>query len=102
MSTTTIRDCEDYHLFYHLEEGPDGFPRAFIHFDVHHWTAQILKQMLKDWQWFRSEVKCPFYAMGDEDDSKHNKFVRLFGFKQVGVCPCTDGKTRRIYAHFVD
>jgi hypothetical protein len=56
--------------------------KTFVHCDVFKTTKAILREMYKDWEYFRKVINIDLYAL--HSDSRNNKthkhFLRLFGF----------------------
>lgn len=56
---------------------------TFIHCDVLRWSPVVKRQLLADWQVLKDLVGAPIFALHVVGDSKHHKFLRLFGFHHV-------------------
>ncbi len=77
-----VRD--DYVVY--LEHIPSR-PHApiWVHCEVGRWTVDVARRLRSDFNTLRRLINVPIWTMSKVTDKKHNKFVRLFGFKQVGV-----------------
>ena len=75
-------DREHYTVWYERVEAPDN-SFTFVHCDVRKWTPTIKRALLKDFQSLASLVDTHLFALHDLDDTKHTKFLTMFGFKPV-------------------
>ncbi len=80
---------DDYTLY--LEEY-NGF--WFIHCDCQRWTNTVRKRMLRDLVDLQQD---DLYAIHEIEDRKHEKFLKLFGFKFLEDFVGADGKARQTY-----
>lgn len=78
-----------------FRRGNEQYLQAHVNFD--RFSISIMKQALRDWKLFRSCVTAPISAVGEPDDAKWKRFVRLLGFKFSHEQMCVDGKTRPVF-----
>lgn len=73
---------------------------TFIHCDVNYYNASVRAEMIETWGLLRWLHGGPIYAQHDFSDRKHEKFLRMFGFrlhqclpnlKQIWIWRKTDG-----------
>jgi len=95
-----VWDGTEYIAEMHYEDLGEGRLMPFFHLDVFYFSPEILKRMLKEWEEHRHTVPTPLFCMGEEDDEKFSRFISKFGFQYLTDCPCTDGKTRRLFVNF--
>ena len=72
------------HFTIMLEETTEG---TFIHCDVTKYNASVRKELLDtfcDLGWLHGG---PIYALHDFTDRKHEKFLKMFGFKYLKDMP---------------
>lgn len=71
---------------------------TFAHCTVHvPWSRKVKQALEEDWARLRSLHGGPFFALHDPEDIKHDKFVKMFGFRQVSqfISP-SDGRLYHI------
>lgn len=91
-----VRETNDY--FFEIDEyqrGADQLLLAGITF--FRFTPSVLKQMLREWDMFRSCVKAPLYVVGYTDDAKWERFIKRLGFVFLQTVVCNNGETRRLF-----
>jgi hypothetical protein len=86
---TPVVASDDYTLYL---EDYNGF--EFIHCDCRRWTNEVRKRMLDD---LVKLQKDDLYAIHEIEDAKHEKFLKLFGFKFLEDFVGADGKARQTY-----
>ncbi len=70
---------EDYILWYEPVSMDDSL-HVFVHCDVKRWSPRIKRALKEDFETLRSLTKMPAYALHDVGDTKHLKFLIMFGF----------------------
>lgn len=70
---------------------------TIIHCDVRKWTPKIRRKLQEDFGCLVYLHDDPIYATHEIGDSKHKKFLDLFGFIFVKQIVGTDLKLREIY-----
>ncbi len=93
---------EDEFLFETTVVQPSpGMLMTFVHIEVFKWNLSVLKHLKHLWSSNRHLLPPIVFAQGDVTDAKWSKFVGQLGFEPVlADCPCSDGNSRHIYAHF--
>ena len=86
---TPVVACDDYTLYL---EDYNGF--EFIHCDCRRWTNEVRKRMLDD---LVKLQKDDLYAIHEISDKKHEKLLKLFGFKFLEDFVGADNKPRQTY-----
>lgn len=86
---TAVAERDDYTLYL---EDYNGF--WFIHCDCRRWTNEVRKRMLDD---LVKLQKDDLYAIHEISDSKHKKFLKLFGFEYLEDFVGADKKARQTY-----
>lgn len=55
---------------------------TMIHCDIHtRWSKQVKRELRDGWYLLRMCHRGPIYALHDPADEKHEKFLKMFGFK---------------------
>ncbi|MBB3910154.1 hypothetical protein [Sphingomonas desiccabilis] len=55
---------------------------TFIHCDVHHpWSGRVKRQLAADFEALKALHGGPLYALHERGDTKHSKFLAMFGFR---------------------
>lgn len=54
---------------------------TFIHCDIKHWSKAVKERLCSVWGVLSSFHGGPVYALHDSNDRKHEKFLKMFGFK---------------------
>ena len=80
---------DDYTLYF---EDYNGF--VFIHGDCRRWTKTVKRKMFDDLIAIQKE---DLYAIHEIGDSKHEKFLKLFGFEYLEDFVGADNKPRQTY-----
>ena len=71
---------------------------TFIHCDVHgRWSPRVKRELIADWATLKQLHGGPLYALHDPGDSKHAKFLAMFGFEREASF--TDRHRRRMEIH---
>lgn len=97
----SIHDCPSFHFeIEELRRGDDQM--LLIHINVHRWSRSSLTEMRDVWQRFRSCVTAPIFGFGVVDDTKFERFARMFGFTPFSHVLCNDGLSRRLFIHVKD
>lgn len=86
---TPVAVRDDYTLYL---EDYKGF--WFIHCDCYRWTKTVKKQMFDD---LIEIQKDDLYAIHEVGDTKHEKFLKLFGFEYLEDFVGADNKPRQTY-----
>jgi hypothetical protein len=60
---------------------------TFIHCDVTKWSPQVKRKLLRVLDVLFSFHGGPVYALHDSNDRKHEKFLKLCGFRQLKSLP---------------
>lgn len=76
--------CKTEHYVIRFEEHLKG---TFVHCDVFQWNKTIKENLQKSWDSVTSSHGGPIYALHDSHDRKHEKFLKLFGFKRLKHLP---------------
>jgi hypothetical protein len=97
---TIVLDPPEYTASYHTVDLGEGCVMTFAHLDVYYFSPAVLRDLREKWRIFRENVDCALFRMGDNDDAKFERFIRMFGFQYVSEVECTDGKTRRLFVNF--
>jgi hypothetical protein len=74
----------DNDILLRYEEHVQG---TFIHCDVKQWNPQVKRKLSEVWGVLSSFHGGPVYALHDSFDRKHEKFLKLFGFRPLKVLP---------------
>ena len=90
-----------YEISVQYQQPQPGVLMSFVHVDIYQSTAGILKQLLSRWPAVRNTLPPVIFCHGHSDDAMFHRFVTRFGWKPISYTPCSDGKTRRIYAHYL-
>ena len=69
----------------------------FIHCDVFKWCKGIRKKMEVALEYLLAKYKQPLFAAQIDNDNKHRKFLKMYGFKYVGVIKDFEGDNRTIF-----
>ena len=91
MKTPVIRR-KDYVVCF---EGYHGL--TFIHCDCYHWSKTVKQNLIKDFDVLCSIHEAPIYAFHEIGDSKHLKFLEMFGFKYVKNVVGLDNIERQLF-----
>ena len=75
----------------------DDYGFTFIHCDCIKWNKSVKRELKIDFDNLFNAYKKDIYAIHEIGDSKHEKFVRFFGFEYLKDFDGTDGKLRQIY-----
>ena len=70
---------------------------VFVHLWVKKWAPRVFKQIIREWRAFRKVAPGPLYAVGEDDDSKWERFVRTLGFEELTDAVCENGEQRRVF-----
>ncbi|MET3712621.1 hypothetical protein ABIC65_003339 [Sphingomonas trueperi] len=71
---------------------------TFLHCDVHApWTPRLKRQLATDFENLKSLHGGPLYALHEPGDTKHSKFLAMFGFRWAASY--TDRHHRRMEIH---
>lgn len=91
MKTPVIRR-KDYTVYFENHEG-----NTFIHCDCHRWNKTVKQNLIKDFDVLCSLQEVSIYALHDIGDSKHLKFLTMFGFEWLCDVTCIDDVVRQIF-----
>lgn len=76
----------------------DDAEYTFIHCDIHTaWTKSVKQQLLKDFELLCSLNNQNYMTLSDVDDTKHHKFLRMFGFTKLRDVKLKDGSIKHTY-----
>lgn len=72
---------------------------TFIHCDIHgRWTKDTKTRLSADWKALRDiHEGSPIYALHTPNDTKHEKFLLMMGFRYAASFTGTDGSPHDIY-----
>ena len=57
---------------------------TFVHCNIHSaWTPKVKRAIAKDWETLCELHGLPLYALHVPGDTKHDKFLRMFGMRWV-------------------
>ena len=91
MKTPVIKK-QDYTVYFENHEG-----NTFIHCDCHRWNKLAKQNLIKDFDVLCKLHGSNIYALHDIEDTKHLKFLTMFGFECMCNVTCTDGVVRQIF-----
>lgn len=97
----TILSEPAYDISIQLQQPSPDVLMTFVHVDIYAPTAGTLKSLLQQWPAVRASLPPIVFCHGHSDDPMFHRFVTRFGWKPISSTPCSDGKTRRIYAHYL-
>lgn len=73
--------------------------KTFIHCAVFApWSKSVKEKLMADFETLKSLTSERIYAAHDPLDLKHEKFLRMFGFKPRSIIDGADGKTTIVYS----
>src|SRR5271166_1028057 len=72
----------------------------FAHLAVFSLHPSLIKRMLETWRLFRQHVTCPIFAVGEVDDDKWERFIKLFHFQYLQDVVCNNGEPRRMFVSY--
>lgn len=78
----------------------NGQQMLVLHIDVDptQFSPSVLKQVVQDWQLFRSILDAPIFVFEpNPNDEKWERFVAHMGFEYSSTVDCTDGHKRRCF-----
>lgn len=76
-----------------------GDQLLMAHVRVVRWSPSVRKEIHRVWKAFRACVTIPVFAIGEVDDNKWERFVRLLGFEPFQEVTCENGGHRRLFIH---
>lgn len=71
--------------------------RIFIHCDCYKWTKTVKQQLKADFDTLVSIHRKPIFAVHDETDNKHLKFIRMMGFEYMFDFPMDSGEMKQLF-----
>jgi len=83
---------EDYIVYFERFDGV-----TFVHCDCFGWSKTIKQNLKEEWETLVKLHREPIYALHDEADTKHLKFLNLFGFVYHTSVVALDGSEKHIY-----
>lgn len=93
-----VRRTDDY--WFELDEYTDGeHTMLLVHLQFFHWSASVLKTVIREFKKFRQHVRAPLFACPPTDDAKWRKFVDMMGYRYLQDIVCEDGVMRPLYIH---
>jgi hypothetical protein len=86
----------DYTVFLERTSG-----LTFVHCDVHsRWTSRVKDELVRDWQTFRALHEAPILALHTPGDTKHHKFLSMFGFEfATAFTDAATGDEKHLFIH---
>jgi hypothetical protein len=97
----TLHTDPDFEVWVNTKQPSPGVVMTFLHNDVFRWSIGTLRRLNAVWPGIREQLPPIIFCHGHVDDEKFHKFVTHFGFQHIHHTPCSDGQTRRIYAHYL-
>ena len=82
----------DYVLYYERTSG-----MTFAHCDVFNWNKRVYKDLDLKFHYLKWMLDEPIYAIHTINDTKQEKFFRLFGFKPLCYFVDADGEEYELY-----
>jgi len=70
---------------------------TFIHCDCMKWSKTVKNQLKIDFDKLFNFYKKDIYAIHDIGDTKHEKFMKIFGFEYLKDFVGIDGKARQMF-----
>lgn len=70
---------------------------TFIHCDVRRWSKGVCRSLFSDFTQLCALHEQPIYAVHEIGDTKHEKFLNLFGFTYLSRITDITGVLRDIY-----
>lgn len=71
---------------------------TFIHCTVHvRWSPAVKAELADAFAALKDLHGGPFFAVHRPHDTKHKKFLQMYGFRFVSTFTASDGSTRHIY-----
>ena len=83
---------DDYVLYYERTSG-----MTFAHCDVFNWNKRVYKDLDLKFHYLKWMMYEPIYAIHTINDTKQEKFFRLFGFKPLCYFVDADGEEYELY-----
>ena len=72
----------------------------FIHCDVYaKWTKTLKRELQRDFEQLISLSDQPLYVLAHLEDTKHHKFLRMFGFEQAHTVPYGNDEMKYLFIH---
>lgn len=78
-----------------------GDQLLMAHVRVVRWSPSVRKEIFRVWEAFRACVTIPVFAIGEVDDDKFERFMRLLGFEPFQSIICENGEHRRLFIHVI-
>jgi hypothetical protein len=86
---------EHPHFTAYLEQSGDY---TFLHCDVTRYNKAVKRDLLRGLHLLLSMRKSPLFALHEQGDTKHHKFLTMLGFEFLtATTDCPDEETRDIY-----
>lgn len=83
------------HYTIHIEYLPSQIGREmWMHCDVCRWSASVAREIKKDFETFLEAYGAPVFALSEPGDSKHQKWLRMYGFKPTERVVSNDLRVR--------
>lgn len=71
---------------------------TFIHCDIHvRWSKGVKSRLMRDFSLLKLLCKQPLFTLSDTDDTKHHKFLRMFGFAYYRTVLLGDGSFKDVF-----
>ena len=93
-----VIERDDYTIWFQPYEDADGEVITFIHCEIHNrWTKQVKLAVAADYAQLRDMTRQAFYTLSEPTDTKHHKFLTIFGFKHHKDVQLGDGSVKHIF-----
>ena len=93
-----VVERDDYTIWFQPYEDVDGEVITFIHCEIHTpWTKQVKLAVAADYSQLRDMTRQAFYTLSAPTDTKHHKFLTIFGFKHHKDVQLGDGSVKHIF-----
>lgn len=92
MSKVPVLRSREFNIYYELVNGC-----IFVHCDVFRWSKSVREKLLIDIEILFELLNTPVYARHVVGDKKHEKFLKLVGFKPLRRGYDSDLKQIEIY-----
>jgi len=70
---------------------------TFLHCDVYRYNRTVKRDLKHGLKLLLLMRTTPLFAIHEQGDTKHLKFLTMLGFEYLTTTPCEDGKNRDIY-----
>lgn len=97
----TLHSEPAFDLAVNYQQPQPGTLMTFVHLEVYQTAPSVMRSMQAMWSTVRPTLGPIVFCHGEIDDHKFHKFVTRFGWQHLSHTNCSDGKTRRIYVHYL-